>query len=119
MFYWKVTHQHRLYGGLERKDIGIYHSFSLAEDAVAQLVTKEGFRDTSDGFLIRKVFRLFCPKLLDQTYWTDGFITYSDIENIDKKIICDETFYLMKHRVFLVNDYGFSFNKVSLGDLSD
>ena len=76
MICWKVTHKHKLIDHIERKDIGIYSSLENAENVVASLKTKIGFKDTVDGFRIRKVFTLFKPRLLDNTYWIDGFVTY-------------------------------------------
>ena len=39
--------------------------------------TKEGFSLRPDKFYIRKVFRFHAPKLLNHTYWIDGFTTYT------------------------------------------
>ena len=39
--------------------------------------TKSGFKDTTDGFRITKVIYFFKPRLLDNTFWVDGFDTYS------------------------------------------
>ena len=77
MICWKVSHRHKLSNHIERKDIGIYSSLENAEKAVATLKTKNGFKDTVDGFRITKVFTLFKPRLLDNTYWIDGFDTYT------------------------------------------
>ena len=77
MICWKVSHQYKLTDHIERKDIGIYSSLEKAEQAVALLKTKSGFIDTADGFRITKVFRIFVPRLLDNTYWVDGFDTYT------------------------------------------
>ena len=74
----KVTHNYMLTDRIERKEIGIYSSLENAEKAIAMLKTKSGFRDTADGFRIKKVFTLFRPRLLDRTYWGDGFDTYTD-----------------------------------------
>ena len=76
MIYWKVTHQYKLKGHIERKKIGIYSSVEKAENAIVSLKSKNGFKDTVDGFRITKVFALFKPRLLDNTYWVDGFETY-------------------------------------------
>ena len=77
MIYWKVSHKYKLIDHIERKDIGIYSSLENAEKAVASLKTKNGFKDTVEGFRIKKVFTLFTPRLLDNTYWGDGFDTYT------------------------------------------
>ena len=77
MICWKVSHKYKLIDHIESKDIGIYSSLENAEKAVASLKTKSGFKDTVDGFRITKVFTLFKPRLLDNTYWIDGFDTYT------------------------------------------
>lgn len=77
MIYWKVSHKYKLKDHIERKNIGIYSSIENAEKAVASLKNKSGFKDTMDGFRITKVFTLFRPRLLDNTYWIDGFETYT------------------------------------------
>ena len=41
------------------------------------LKIKEGFKDTVEGFGVKKVFRFCKPKLLDRTFWIDGFVTYT------------------------------------------
>ena len=76
MILYRVTHVYRLDGRPERKEIGIYRSKELAGAAVDRLRTKQGFSDTPSGFRIRRVFRLFPPKLTDRTFWVDGFVTY-------------------------------------------
>ena len=77
MICWKVSHKYKLINHIERKDIGIYSSLEKAEKAVVSLKTKNGFKDTVEGFRIKKVFTLFTPRLLDNTYWGDGFDTYT------------------------------------------
>lgn len=76
MICWKVSHKYKLIDHIERKDIGIYSTLEKAENAVALLKTKSGFKDTADGFKIVKTFTFFKPRLLDNTYWIDGFDTY-------------------------------------------
>lgn len=78
MFLYKVTHQYTLDDHIERKAIGIYSTGQNAAEAVEGLKLKPGFCDTPNGFIIRKVFRLHKPKLIDQTFWSDGFVTYTD-----------------------------------------
>lgn len=58
-------------------NIGIYDSKMLAVDAIEMLKTKDGFCLRPDKFRIIKVLRLRKPKLLNQTYWIDGFTTYT------------------------------------------
>ena len=77
MICWKVSHKYKLIDHIERKDIGIYSSLENEEKAVALLKTKTGFDETVDGFRIKKVFVLFKPRLLDNTYWIEGFDTYT------------------------------------------
>ena len=48
-----------------------------------------------------------------------GFDTYIWIENVNKKIGCDETRRVMKYFSFLVKDYDFKFDKIALGDMRD
>ena len=77
MIFYKVTHKYKLDNHFERKDIGIYSSDGNAQNAVEELKQKIGFCDTQEGFKIKKVFRLFTPKLIDKTFWDDGFVTYT------------------------------------------
>ena len=77
MLLYKLTHQYKLDGHIEKKDIGIYSCEENARDAIERLKSKNGFCHTQDGFRVKKVFRLFKPKLLDRTYWVDGFETYT------------------------------------------
>lgn len=77
MICWIVSHKHQLTDHIERKHIGIYSSVDNAENAIELLKTKNGFKDTIDGFRIKKVFNLLKPRLLDITYWIDGFDTYT------------------------------------------
>lgn len=77
MIFYKVTHKYKLNDHLERKDIGIYSSEENASNAVEELKQKAGFCDAQDGFKIKKVFRLFKPKLINKTFWMDGFVTYT------------------------------------------
>lgn len=76
MICWKVYHKYKLIAHIELKSIGIYSSKENAEKAIALLKTKNGFKDTVDGFRITKVFTLFKPRFLDNTYWVDGYDTY-------------------------------------------
>ncbi len=77
MIFYKVTHKYKLDNHFERKDIGIYSSEGNARNAVEELKQKIGFCDTQEGFKIKKVYRLFTPKLIDKTFWDDGFVTYT------------------------------------------
>ena len=77
MTLYKVSHKYILDDHFERKDIGIYSSEENARSAVEELKQKTGFCDTQDGFKIKKVFRFLKPKLIDKTFWVDGFVTYT------------------------------------------
>lgn len=75
MICYQVSHKYKLIDHFERKVIGIYSSIDNAEKAIEQL--KKGFKYTVKGFKIKKVFRFFRPRLLDKTFWIDGFDTYT------------------------------------------
>jgi hypothetical protein len=77
MIYYKVVHRYKLIDHFECKDIGIYSSLANAEKAMTLLRDKSGFKETANGFKIKKQIRLFKPKLLDRTFWIDGFDTYT------------------------------------------
>ena len=118
MICWKVSHKYKLIDHIERKDIGIYSSLENAEKAVALLKSKNGFKDAVDGFRIMKVFTLFKPHLLDNTYWVDGFDTYY-FNSPRNEICCDKEKSLMLHFAFLLTEYNFKFDKLELGDMVD
>lgn len=77
MIFYKLSHKYKLDDHYEIKNIGIYSSRSLAESAANSLKEKSGFKDTPNGFKIKKGFRFFKPNLLDKTFWADGFDTYT------------------------------------------
>lgn len=77
MICYKVTHRHKLSGHFEYKDIGVYSSMANAEAAIEHLKSKKGFSESINGFKIKKVLKIFKPKLLDKTFWIDGFVTYT------------------------------------------
>ena len=77
MICYKVTHKYKLDNHFERKDIGIYSSEENAQNAVEELKPQTGFCDTQDGFKVKKAFKFFKPRLLDKTFWIDGFVTYT------------------------------------------
>ncbi len=118
MICWKVSHKYKLVNHIERKDIGIYSSLGNAEKAIEALKDKNGFKDTIDGFKITKVFTLFKPRLLDNTYWMDGFDTYY-FNRRSNEICCDEEKNLMSYFTFLLTDHKFKFDKLELGDMVD
>ena len=57
--------------------IGIYDTNEKALSAIDSLKTKEGFGLRPDKFYVYRVLRLRKPKFLNQTYWVDGFSTYT------------------------------------------
>lgn len=79
MIYYKLTHLFftKQADHIHYFNIGIYDSKTLAKDAIEILKTKDGFCLRPDKFRIIKVLRLRKPKLLNQTYWIDGFTTYT------------------------------------------
>ena len=77
MIYYKVIHRYKPIDHFECKDIGIYSCFTNAEKAIELLSDKNGFKETTAGFKIKKQLRFFKPKLLDKTFWIDGFDTYT------------------------------------------
>lgn len=78
MIVYKVVHKYKLQKHTELKNIGVYSSYDLAENAIEKLKNKQGFHGTQNGFKIQKTFRLFKPKLINQTFWDEGFVTYAD-----------------------------------------
>ena len=105
MFYYRVTHKYMLFDHIEKKDIGIYSSLEKANMEINLLQDKNGFKETKDCFFVKKVFKFTKPKLLDKTFWIDGFDTYYYVENMSKKISCDETRHIMKHFSFFIKEY--------------
>ena len=61
-------------------DIGIYDSKEKAQAAMELLLEKPGFCLRPKAFRIRRVFRLVKPRLLNNSYWVDGFVTYTYTE---------------------------------------
>ena len=116
MIYFKVDHKCFFEKRLKIREIGIYNSLSKALTAIELLKTKNGFNETADGFKIKKIFRLFKPTFLNKTFWADGFDTYY-FDRISNILCCDEEKMLMKHFDFLINDYGFKFDKLNLGNM--
>ncbi|MBU1094817.1 MAG: hypothetical protein KKH01_10205 [Firmicutes bacterium] len=75
--YFKVEHKHKLIDHYERKLIGIYSSSKNAEMVIKILQSKPGFKDTPEGFIIKKIIRLSKYRFLDNTYWVEGYDTYT------------------------------------------
>ena len=79
MIYYRLTHffitrQPDHFHGF---DIGIYDSKEKAQAALELLKTKPGFCLRPNAFRIRKVFRFKRPRLVNNTYWDEGFETYT------------------------------------------
>ena len=79
MLYYRVCHLFftRQANYIHFFNIGIYDSRKCAEDAIELLKSREGFRLRPKKFYIVPVLRLKKPRLLNRTYWTEGFIPYS------------------------------------------
>jgi hypothetical protein len=75
--YFRVNHKYKLIDHYERKHIGIYSSLEKAETAIKLLQSKPGFKDKPEGFIIKKTIRLSKYKFLDNTFWDEGFDTYT------------------------------------------
>ena len=103
MILFKVTHKHKLDNHWERKSIGMYSTRENACAAIENLKTQPGFCDTQNGFCIRKVFRITKPKLLDKTFWAEGFDTYTYYPGLDAN---------EQRALELVKKYGFDFENV-------
>ena len=76
MFFYKLSHVYKLIDHFERKDIGFYSSLSNAKKAMELLKQKNGFKESAEGFKIKRVFKIIKPRFLDVTFWIDGFDTY-------------------------------------------
>ena len=57
--------------------IGIYESKEKAQEALELLKSKPGFCLRPNAFKIRGVIRFKRPRYLNNTYWIDGFETYT------------------------------------------
>ncbi len=79
MFYYRLTHFFitKQPDHFHSFGIGIYDSKEKAESALAEVRDKPGFALRPNAFRIRKVFRFRKPKLINRTYWIDGFETYT------------------------------------------
>lgn len=73
----RLNHTYVLDGHLEKKRIGIFSSEKNAENAITSIKDKPGFCEYPTGFKIRKKWYFIMPRLLDRTYWEDGFFTYN------------------------------------------
>lgn len=117
-WYYKVIHKYILNGRAEVKGIGIFSSQEKAREAIEMVKSKLGFVDYPECFLIRKRFNLFKPRLLDHTFWRDGFMTVFCGKTTDV-LPDDREKDLMKNFSFLLTEYDFKFEKHEFGDKVD
>jgi len=113
MTFYKVTYKYKFDDGryvFER--IGIYSSAENAKKAIEWLETQDKYKGTADGFRVRRLFRLFKPRFLNETLPTDG----SGRRN---ELCWDKEAPLIQHFGFLLTVYGFRFHKEDLGDMVD
>lgn len=118
MIFYKVSHKCTVNNRLERKEVGIYSSEINATNAVELLKTKDGFKETADGFKIKRVLKFFKPLFLDKTFWADGFDTYR-FNRKSNELCRDEEPTLIKYFGFLLTEYNFKFDKLDLGNMVD
>ena len=118
MFYYKVIHRYKLDSRDESKEIGIFSSEIKANEAIDIVKNKPGFIDYQECFIVKMIFKLFKPSLLDYIFWSDGFDTYY-FNRKTNEICCDEEKRLMKYFSFLLTEYQFKFDKLELGDMVD
>lgn len=57
--------------------IGVYDSRRRATDAIAQLRQKPGFCQRPEKFHMVRMPCLHLPKLINCTFWTEGFVPYT------------------------------------------
>ena len=79
MLYYRLTHFFitKQPNHFHSFDIGIYDSKEKAEAALAEVRDKPGFCLRPKAFRILPVIRFRKPKLVNRTYWIDGFETYT------------------------------------------
>ena len=118
MIFYKVSHKCTVNNRSERKEVGIYSSEINATNAVELLKTKDGFKETADGFKIKRVLKFFKPLFLDKTFWADGFDTYR-FNRKSNELCRDEEPRLIKYFGFLLTEYNFKFDKLDLGNMVD
>lgn len=75
--YYKLEHKYKLDKHIEKKHVGIFSSKEKAEDALKILSEKVGFIEHQDGFYVKKIYRVYRYKLLNNIYWDEGFDTYN------------------------------------------
>ena len=79
MMYYRLTHLFftKQPDHFHSFDIGIYDSKEKAEAALTEVRDKPGFCLRPKAFRILPVIRFRKPKLVNRTYWIDGFETYT------------------------------------------
>jgi hypothetical protein len=65
---WHTHEDEDLPGGEDVKLLGIYSSYSKAEEALNASLILPGFKDCPEGFLI-------ASNKLDKREWTEGYVT--------------------------------------------
>jgi hypothetical protein len=75
-FLFRLDHIYKLDNHFEKKHIGVFSSEEKAKNAIQSVINKPGFCDHPTGFRIRKRWYVIRPRLLNITYWVDGFETY-------------------------------------------
>ncbi len=79
MVYYKLTHFFitKQPDHIHYFPIGIYNSREKALAALDSVKYKPGFRLRPKAFHILPIIRFRQPKLVNRTYWIDGFETYT------------------------------------------
>ena len=68
MFYYKLTH--------EKQQIGIYSSKDKALGAMEVLLKQYAFTGKQEDFKLSLKLSLVKPKMLDQTFWSNGCVNF-------------------------------------------
>ena len=68
MFYYKLTH--------EKQQIGIYSSKEKALGAMEVLLKQYAFTGKKEDFKLSLKLSLVKPKMLDQTFWSNGCVNF-------------------------------------------
>ena len=63
-----LWHVHPVEGEEDEKLIGVYKTHDAAQEAIARLGDKPGFRDCPEGFLVEAYE-------FGQDHWTEGYVT--------------------------------------------
>ena len=68
MFYYKLTY--------EKQQVGIYSSKEKALGAMEVLLKQYAFTGKQEDFKLSLKLSLKKPKMLDQTFWTNGCVSF-------------------------------------------